>query len=210
MSSDFIVSGVLKLRSVIVTIIYLVIWKILRIFPGLSSSITRVLMDVGGSVVKYNTVPGGGNVNVGTFLNLLWWPLGYFPIMPHMAQGTKHKAQGLDKAGTRHGQAGTIKNSRGKQGQLGPGRDRLSLLVIYWHCLSLLGIFFVPAYPKHDPALGMGKGPKWTLELVNYRLESRPSPSESRLGFRLDSKLGSTKPHHAIIEKIIDLTIDFK
>ena len=38
----------------------------------------------------------------------------------------------------------------------------------------------------------------------------RPSPSEFRLGFRLDSKPGSTKPHHAIIEKIIDLTIDFQ
>ena len=62
--------------------------------------------------------------------------------------------------------------------------------------------------------LGMGKGPKQTLELVNYRLKSRPfdrpSPSESRLGFRLDSKPGPTKPHHAIIEIIIDLTIDFQ
>ena len=58
----------------------------------------------------------------------------------------------------------------------------------------------------------MGKGPKRTLKLVNYRLETldRPSPSESRLGLRLDSKPGSTKPHHAIIEKIIDLTIDFQ
>ena len=62
----------------------------------------------------------------------------------------------------------------------------------------------------------MGKGPKRTLELVSYRLESRvqtldrPLPSESRLGFRLDSKPGLTKPHNAIIEKIIDLTIDFQ
>ena len=58
--------------------------------------------------------------------------------------------------------------------------------------------------------LGMGKGPKPTLELVNYRLESRPSPSESRLRFRLDSKPDSTKALHVIIDKIIDLKIDFQ
>ena len=66
--------------------------------------LTRILTDVGGSVVKYNMVPGGGDVNVGTFLNLLCWPLGYFPIMPHMPR---------DKAGTRQGQAGTIKKTAG-------------------------------------------------------------------------------------------------
>ena len=70
--------------------------------------LTRILTDVGGSVVKYNLVVGGGDVNVGTFKNLLCWTLGYFPIMPHMP---------MDKAWTRQGQAGTIKkNSRGKQG----------------------------------------------------------------------------------------------
>ena len=92
------------------------------------------------------------------------WAISYY--------STHAQGQGWDKAGTSRDDK--KKNSRGKQGQLGPVRDRLSLLVIYWHCLSLLGIFFVPAYPNHDPALGMGKGPKRTLELVNYRLQSRP------------------------------------
>ena len=62
--------------------------------------------------------------------------------------------------------------------------------------------------------LGMGKGPKRTLELNNYGLESRlltdPNPQVFRLGYRLDAKPGSTKPLYAIIEKMIDLTIDFK
>ena len=67
----------------------------------------------------------------------------------------------------------------------------------------------------HEPTssycgVRMGKGPKRTLELVDYRLESRPLPSESRVGSRLDSKPGSTKSLHVIIEKIIDLTIDFQ
>ena len=60
--------------------------------------LTRILTDVGGSVVKYNMVVGGGDVNVGTFLNLWCWPLGYFPIMPH-CPGTR-LGQGRDKAGT--------------------------------------------------------------------------------------------------------------
>ena len=38
----------------------------------------------------------------------------------------------------------------------------------------------------------------------------RPSALESRLGTRLDSKQGLTKPLHVIIEKVIDLTIDFQ
>ena len=53
--------------------------------------LNRILTDVGGGVMKYNMVVGGGNVNVGTFLNLLCCSLGYFPIMQHMPR---------DKAGT--------------------------------------------------------------------------------------------------------------
>ena len=57
--------------------------------------LTRNLTNAGGSVVKYNMVVGGGGVNVGTFLNLLCWPLGYCPIIPHMPR---------DKTETRQGQ----------------------------------------------------------------------------------------------------------
>ena len=46
--------------------------------------------------------------------------------------------------------------------------------------------------------LGMGKGPKPTLELVNYRLESRPltDPRPRSLGLDLDSTQNRARPSH--------------
>ena len=50
-----------------------------------------------------------------------------------------------------------------------------------------------------DPCrVGMGKGPKRTLELVNYRLESRPltDPRPRSLGLDLDSTQNRARPSH--------------
>ena len=46
--------------------------------------------------------------------------------------------------------------------------------------------------------LGMGKGPKRTLELVNYRLESRPltDPRLRSLGLDLDSTQNRARQSH--------------
>ena len=95
--------------------------------------LTRILTDVGGSVVKYNMVVGGGDVNVGTFLSLWCWPLGYFPIMPH-CPGTR-LGQGRDKAGT------SRDNKKKQQGQTGTIRTRKGQAASACHLLAL----FVPA-----------------------------------------------------------------
>ena len=50
--------------------------------------------------------------------------------------------------------------------------------------------------------LGIGKGPKRTLKLV--QTPDRPFPSEFMLGYRLDLKLGLTKLLHVIIEIMMD------
>ena len=49
-------------------------------------------------------------------------------------------------------------------------------------------------------ALGMGKGPKRTLELVNYRLESRPLTDScpQSLGLNLDSTQNRARPSHSM------------
>ena len=56
--------------------------------------LTRILTDVGGSVVKYNMVPGGGDVKVGTFLKPAVLAPGLFSNYATHDQG-----QGLDKQG---------------------------------------------------------------------------------------------------------------
>ena len=60
----------------------------------------------------------------------------------------------------------------------------------------------------------MGKGPTRILEMVDYGVKSRPLTDPGSLGLsldltRLDSKPGSTKPLHVLIEQIHDLTFDF-
>ena len=72
-------------------------------------------------------------------------------------------------------------------------------------------IFFVFPYLLcilFEGFLGLGEGPKRTLKIVHY--ESRPLPSESRLGPRLNWKLGSNRPTQELIEQILDLTFDFQ
>ena len=46
--------------------------------------------------------------------------------------------------------------------------------------------------------LGMGKGPKRTLELVSYRLESKPltDPCPRSIGLYLDSTQNRAQPSH--------------
>ena len=69
-------------------------------------------------------------------------------------------------------------------------------------------IILVGTCPRHvkgsktDP--GIGQKQAWVQTL------DRPSPLESRLGSRLDSKTGLTKALYVIIEKTIDLSIDFQ
>ena len=83
--------------------------------------------------------------------------------------------------------------------------------------LSLLGSIFDQGIFLLISALviGMGKGPKMTLELVIYRLESRPLTDPCPWSLCLDLEVltqgpGSTKSFHAIIETNNDLTIDFQ
>ena len=62
----------------------------------------------------------------------------------------------------------------------------------------LTSFFLSMLRPAHHTALGMGKGPKRTLELVNYRLESRPltDPRPESLGLDLESTQNRAQPSH--------------
>ena len=84
---------------------------------------------------------------------------------------------------------------------IGPYRQNLKFLIPSPRIEYQKGMHYIINKPSVAWAvLGMGKGPKRTLKLVNYRLESRPltDPRPRSLGLDLDSTQNRARPSHVM------------